>query len=204
MQTFLLIIGLMIAYGILHSLTASLGFKAWMRRILGDYRYEAVYRLIFNSLSTILLVPILFVVAMRPGNNVWEVDGGLAIVFAIIQLTGVVGLLISVLQIDGMRFLGISQLIAATNGDPLPLPDEPLQLGGVYALVRHPLYLFSLLFLWAMPVMSESMLGFVVGSTLYFVVGSIFEEHKMKIAFGEEYVQYQKRVPWMIPFVKFP
>jgi len=73
--------------------------------------------------------------------------------------------------IDLLRFFGLRQIIAYFKGDKLPLPDEPLTLKGVYALVRHPLYLFTLMFLWFNPAMTAGGLGLVMGAALYFISG---------------------------------
>ena len=43
---------------------------------------------------------------------------------------------------------------------------------GVYGLVRHPLYFFSLLVLWFTPQMTLHWLVFVILATVYFLVGS--------------------------------
>ena len=113
-----------------------------------------------------------------------------------------IGLALALMQIDALRFLGIKDAVAYLCGRQLPLPPEPLATRGVYRLVRHPLYLFSAIALWSSPVMTESLVGFALGATIYFALGSILEERKMARVFGPDYVAYRKRVPWLIPFVK--
>jgi protein-S-isoprenylcysteine O-methyltransferase Ste14 len=81
------------------------------------------------------------------------------------------------------------------------LPTEPLQTGGVYQLVRHPLYLFSLMVIWPLPAMTEAMLGFNIAATIYFTFGSLLEERRLVAIFGQDYITYQQRVPWLIPFI---
>ena len=201
MQAFVISLGALTLYGALHSFMAAIVFKQWVRKLLGDYRYEAVYRFLYNVVATITLVPVLAVIIIMPGETIWSVNPPLLYLMIIIQLVGVAGLLISLIQIDGSRFLGIRQLEAGLNGDPLPLPEEPLQTDGVYGLVRHPLYFFSLCVLWGMPVMTTGLLGLVIGTTLYFIVGSLLEEQKMAEAYGRAYEQYQENTPWMIPFI---
>lgn len=199
MQAFLIGLGAILAYGVLHSLLAALSVKERARRWLGAYRYEAVYRLLFNIVATVTLVPVLWLGATHPGPVLWRVSSPYSVILIGLQLVGLTGLLISLAQIDLLRFMGISQLAAGLRGDPLPLPDEPLTTGGVYGLVRHPLYFFSLLALWPTPIMTSGLLGLLTGITLYFAVGSRLEENKLRLAFGEAYRDYQQQVPWMIP-----
>lgn len=194
----------LIFFGIAHSLLAAIGIKAFFVTLMGQRAYLGLYRLFYNTLSGILFAPILLWLAAEPGEIVWQVGGLLTPLFLIVQGIGIGGLLISFVQIDGSRFLGLRQLSAYMNAEPLPLPPETMSLRGVYGFVRHPLYLFSMFFIWFPPIMSASMLGLALGSTLYFVLGSLLEERKLLRQFGETYRHYQKEVPWMIPFVKLP
>jgi protein-S-isoprenylcysteine O-methyltransferase Ste14 len=65
--------------------------------------------------------------------------------------------------------------------------------------VRHPLYFFGLLFLWLTPVMTINLLTTYLLFTLYFYIGSFFEERRLRAEFGPAYRQYQQRVPRLIP-----
>lgn len=203
MQEFLTIFALLIAYGAFHSLLAANTIKAFVLNLIGKRAYLGLYRLFYNSIATITLLPILVIVAINSGNTIWQIDAPLRYPLIVIQVIGLVGLSVSLLQIDGMRFLGLRQAAAWLNGDKLPLSEEPLQRGGVYALVRHPLYLFSLLFIWPNATMTVRLLAFNIGITVYFVLGSLLEEQKLRQAFGPTYEQYQSEVPWLIPFIKF-
>lgn len=190
-----------VAFGFIHSILASKEAKQAFQQRFGDRAYHGLYRLVYNIISAMTLLPVGWLMIATPSRVVWTVEAPMSIVFLVLQLIGVIGLLASVLQIDSGQFLGTSQAIAYFRGDPLPLPKEPLSVKGVYALVRHPLYLFSLLVLWFVPTMSEGYLGLCIGATLYFIIGSWYEERRLIAYFGDEYRAYQQKVAWMIPFV---
>lgn len=192
----------MAAFGVLHSILARLTVKAYMRDRVGDRAFEGFYRLGYNAFSVITFLPVVAVLLLAPGPTVWQVDGIGAWGLRMLQLIGLAGLTASVLQIDGWRFMGVSQAIAYFDGTPLPLPEEPLITNGVYRLVRHPLYLFMLMVLWFTPSMTLTGLVFAATMTLYSVVGSLFEERTMTKLFGQPYTEYQRQVPWMIPLMK--
>ncbi|MCL4879312.1 MAG: hypothetical protein KJ064_21825 [Anaerolineae bacterium] len=203
METINILLALLI-FGVFHSIMATIGFKAMMLSLMGERAYLGLYRFLYNIVSVVTFAPVLLWAAVEPGENLWSLDGGMALLFLGVQLAGLLGLLISLLQIDGMRFIGLKQLAAYLNGDKLPLPPEPLILNGVYRLVRHPLYLFSLMFIWFLPTMSAAAFGLALGATLYFVLGSLLEEQRLVREFGKPYLDYQQEVPWMIPFVRLP
>ena len=188
-----------LGYGLLHSLFAALGFKARLRRLMGERAFEGLYRLIYNVISAILLIPITGLLMAGPSTVVWRIATPWSVILMIVQLFGLISLTIAVLQANPLRFAGISQAMAYLNGDPLPLPPEKLQTGGFYSLVRHPLYLFSLLALWPIPTMTDTYLGFAIGATFYFVLGSLMEERKLAHAFPD-YHAYRQRVPWLLPW----
>lgn len=197
------VIAALLVWGFVHSLLAGQAPRHWVRQRFGERAYHGFYRLGYNFFAGLSILPVLALMAALPRRIVWEIDPNLSFILLIIQAIGVIGLLISVAQIDGSRFLGLSQLRAYLTGAPLPLPDEKLQTGGIYAITRHPLYLFSLLTIWPMPRMSDIYLGFALAATLYFIVGSLYEERRMVNYFGQEYLDYRARVPWMLPLPRF-
>jgi protein-S-isoprenylcysteine O-methyltransferase Ste14 len=115
-----------------------------------------------------------------------------------IQFLALVAWVDTALQTDVMRFAGLRQI-----RQPDPAPPDRLVISGSYRLVRHPLYLFSLVLFWLFPRMTNLTLAFFLAATLYFMLGTFPEERKLLATFGEPYRQYQRDVPWMIPGLKF-
>ena len=75
---------------------------------------------------------------------------------------------------------------------------------GIHRYVRHPLYTGTFLFIWGlfilMPLASLLISNFII--TIYTLIGIRFEEEKLIKEFGLPYVEYQKRVPKLIPTLK--
>jgi len=80
--------------------------------------------------------------------------------------------------------------------------ERELQTTGPYSLVRHPLYVGSLLLGLGIVMLSQSPLVLLAG-VVYFVAqyrATIrFEEAKLANIFGEQHAEYIKRVPCFIP-----
>jgi len=189
----------------LHTFTARQSFKQQIRERIGDRRYYGFYRIIYNIVALVSLAPVTLSIGASQ-KIVWQIhpDIGYVInVLNLIQLVGTLGMIGSLFQIDILRFAGIKQVWAYFTEGELPLKNEPLQHKGLYRYVRHPLYFFGLLSIWFVPTMTDSQLLFTVLASAYFVFGSRWEERRMVNAFGQEYVDYQQSVPWLIPFVKF-
>jgi methanethiol S-methyltransferase len=185
-------------FGLVHSWLASLGVKAWVARHLGHTAASA-YRLFYNLFSGISFLPVMAAVAFLPDAPLYSFPGFLILAARFVQGAAAAGLLLAVLQTGGMSFLGLDGLL----GRPVIASKPHLVTGGFYRWVRHPIYFFSLVFLWAAPVVSWNLLAFNIGSSLYFWIGSIFEERKLLAEFGQVYVHYRDRTPALIPGLMF-
>lgn len=194
---------IILVFGVIHSLLAGQNIKQTLRNQLGNYTYNGLYRLFYNTLAVITLLPAAYLIVFQPGEIVWQIISWQGVLLRVIQAAGLIGLLTSLLQIDLGQFTGLSQLAAYLHQQPLPLPTEPLQTNGVYRLVRHPLYLFSLMVIWPFPIMTEALLAFNIGATIYFILGSLLEERRLIGVFGHQYLEYQQQVPWLVPFIRW-
>lgn len=180
-----------IVWGIVHSLLASMGLKDVLRRVFGD-GFMKFYRLFYNVFAVISFLPILYLLAALPDRNLYEVPTRFAYLMRVGQAASALLLLIAVVQTDLLSFAGLRQLFEEEK-------KGPLITGGLYRLVRHPLYTFSLLILWLSPTMSLN--SFIVYSalTMYILVGIFFEERKLLREFGQEYARYRSMTPMLIP-----
>jgi methanethiol S-methyltransferase len=204
-MVFIIILLGMLLFAGLHTLSASQTFKQKVRERVGDRAYHGFYRISYNIFALVSLAPVTMTIGFSD-TIIWEIaetQQTLISVILVIQMIGTVGMIISLFQIDILRFAGVKQVWAYFTGGELPLKDEPLQHKGLYQYVRHPLYFFALLSMWFVPIMIDSQLLFTIAATAYFLIGSRWEEQRMVKAFGEDYIDYQQSVSWLIPFVKF-
>jgi protein-S-isoprenylcysteine O-methyltransferase Ste14 len=66
--------------------------------------------------------------------------------------------------------------------------------------VRHPLYFWSLVLIWLTPQMTANRLALFAVFSVYLYAGSFFEERRLVAEFGDDYREYQRRVPRMVPW----
>lgn len=178
-------------WGIVHSVLASTGFKDFLRRPFGDGLMR-FYRLFYNIFAVISFLPILYLMFTLPDRILYQVPAPFNYLMYAGQGLSVVLLLAAVLQTDLLSFAGLRQLAEEEK-------TGPLITGGLYHYVRHPLYTFSLTFLWLGPRMTLNSFVVYVSLTLYILVGIFFEERKLVRAFGEDYENYRSATPMLIP-----
>jgi protein-S-isoprenylcysteine O-methyltransferase Ste14 len=180
-------------YFALHSLLASLAVK---RRVAGRFP-DAMpyYRLTYNTLAVLLLLPILWLGYRNPGATLWQWQGATVWLANGLALAALGCFWLSLKSYDMQEFLGFRQLRYQVRKVE---DQEHFHLSPFHRHVRHPWYFFALILIWTRD-MSESTLLSSVMMTLYFIVGSRLEEKKLLDYHGDVYRRYMARVPGLFP-----
>jgi protein-S-isoprenylcysteine O-methyltransferase Ste14 len=153
------------------------------------------YRLGYNVLALLLLIPPLVLLYQERGPWLWQWTGPGFWVANGTAALAVAGLIWSLRWYDAAEFLGLRQWrehVAAVED------QERLHLSPLHRYVRHPWYSLGLVIVWTRD-MDVPFLTAAVMVTLYFVVGSRIEERKLIQYHGDFYRRYRKMVPGLIP-----
>lgn len=191
------IIAAMACYGLLHSYMASIQFKDWLKAQVGHWM--GLYRLVFNGVGGLTLIPILVMVARLPDRSLYSIPFPWVLATLVLQGLAGLGILVGMLQTGIWSFIGLEQI---TNPDHNEY--EHLTAHGLYRLMRHPLYTLGMVLIWLSPIMSVNILAFNLAATLYLIIGAYFEERKLLRIHGDAYREYQQRTPMFIPGFKLP
>ncbi|WP_207062557.1 isoprenylcysteine carboxylmethyltransferase family protein [Motiliproteus sp. SC1-56] len=181
------------AYFSLHSWLASLACKRWVGR-----RWPGLlpaYRLLYNGLSVVLLIPILVILWRFDGPSLWQWPQPLDWVMNGLALASLGAFATTLGAYDQGVFSGLAQW---RRGQRAVEDDERLRLSFWHRFVRHPWYFFVLVILWTREPNAAQLLFYAL-VTLYLVVGSRLEERKLVLAYGEAYSNYRQRVPGLLP-----
>ena len=178
-----------------HSLFARTAIKRWLAARLPVWLERSVY-----TWTASLLLLIVCVLWRAPGGQWYSLSWPWRAVGYGAQAAGLWLTAAASGALDVLDLAGIRQVLAARRGTP---PRHvALESRGVYAIVRHPLYLGWALFVSGVPTMTASTAAFAIVSTAYLAIGVAFEERSLIDVFGEEYRQYQRRIRWkMFPGV---
>ena len=192
----LILVGAFAAWGIVHSLLASLASKDFFCRTLGD-DFMRLYRLGYNIFSVISLLPILWLMWVLPDRTLYTVPSPWKYLLLAGQGVAAFLLLYGVLQTDTLSFVGLRQWI-----DP-ELKSGALVTSGLYRFVRHPLYSAGLLFLWLTPSLTINQGVVYLSATIYIFAGAYFEELKLLREYGAAYSEYRSVTPMILPGLLF-
>ena len=185
--------GLIILWGVPHSVMARPGFKQWWTQIVPKPIERSTYVLV----STLLMILLFW--QWRPmGDIVWQVDaawaqGTLWGLFVV----GIVLLFASTFVINHFDLFGLRQI--TLNLLKKPYTSLGFKVTFFYKFVRHPLYIGWFLIFWATPQMSVGHLLLAIGMSAYILIAIRYEERDLVTFLGEDYVNYQKKVPMLVP-----
>jgi len=174
--------------------------KIAFRKRFGERAFQGLYRFLYNLISVVTFLPILYIMWTQiPQVTLWTIPYPWRTITMGIQLLALFGLAISLLQTDIWSFIGFRQAARFLQGATDPTVPDKFVNTGTYRWVRHPLYFFSLLLIWLNPDMTLGTFLFNVVATLYFWIGTVYEERRLLATFGEDYREYQRGVPRFLP-----
>jgi protein-S-isoprenylcysteine O-methyltransferase Ste14 len=186
-------IGLLGLFALQHSLMARPFFKRWLTRLIPEPAERSTY-VLFSSLALIVM----FLCWQPLGGEVWDVKDPVwrAVLYALFAF-GWLLVLVATFLINHFDLFGLRQVWLRLRDRPY----QPLEFGtpGPYKLVRHPLYLGWLCAFWATPTMTGTHLLFAFMTTAYILVAIQLEERDLVEALGDDYVQYRRKVPMIVP-----
>lgn len=179
----------------IHSILISRTVVRPVRKKLGDgYRF---YRLFYNTVSVVTLVPVLFYSASLSGDALFDWAGPWRPVQVLLALGALLFFATGARHYDLRQFVGLRQIAEHETGKGLTETGE-LDTSGVLGVVRHPWYAGGILILWARPLDPAALITNAV-LTVYLVAGAFLEEAKLVEEFGNRYRKYQEKVPMFLP-----
>lgn len=182
-------------FGVIHSTLASTRIKALAARVFGA-GFARHYRLFYVTMAGITTLVYLASIILFPDKPLYRIQPPVVYLTLLLQLIAGICLVVALFQTSLLEFTGMAPLLSR------PSRGEHLITNGFYRYTRHPIYLFSLIFLWLLPIMTWNLLALAIGIAVYTLSGSLLEERRLAAQFGQEYLDYKARTPWLLP-IKF-
>ena len=186
-------LGLILLFGLQHSVMARAGFKQWLTRVIPQAAERATY-LLMSGLVTVMAIALW---QPLPGT-VWAVENpvaqvGLWTAYAL----GWGYLFMATFVTNHFELMGLRQVyLYFTNKSYTSLPFTRKYM---YRYSRHPMMLGFLIGMWAVPVMTVTHFAMALLFTAYIAVGVALEERDLLKRFGDTYRRYKKDIATFVP-----
>ena len=167
-------------------------FRRWLAQWIGKDFHGALFTIASGVVLLVILIfwqktPVIFFSAQ--GMMRWLIRGAYFLIIA-----GFAWGASSLQPFDPMGLTPIANRLRGKASVP-----AQLNIRGPYRWVRHPLYLFAILIIWASPEVTADRLLFNILWTVWIITGAFFEERDLAASFGEAYRNYQRKAPMLIP-----
>ena len=189
-------LGLILLFGIQHSVMARPSFKKQITKIIPQAAERSTYVLI-----TGIVIGLICLYWQPINGSLWQVKS--PVVQSVLIGAYIFGWIFATLAtflINHFELFGLQQVYLNLLNKPEPSPRFTDRL--FYKVVRHPLQLGLLMGIWFTPNMSMTHFMLALSMSIYIFVGLYFEEKDLSRSLGKAYQDYQQRVPMLIPFLR--
>lgn len=185
--------GLLLLFGLQHSVMARPGWKRVFTRIVP----QALERSTYVLASSVALILLLWLWRPMP-TPLFELESGIArnAVLAI-YLAGYGIVLYSTFLIDHFDLFGLRQVVLRAMGQSYT--EKRFATPALYKLIRHPIYVGWFVAFWAAPTFTVGHLLFASAMTAYMLVAIPLEERDLVAQLGEPYRSWRARTPAFLP-----
>ncbi|MFX1559907.1 MAG: methyltransferase family protein [Promethearchaeota archaeon] len=177
-------------FGLQHSGMSAQRIKGRIIDKWGKEGYARAFKV--SSIATLLIA----FISMNFWNWLYLLTQPTLIQPVLLLLGAVSGLAGVILAMIASRVIDVS-----TVADMRTDRKAELITGGIYARVRHPLYLATILVFIALALVYPfpRVIVFSLCMIFYTMIGAYFEERKLVLNYGDEYLEYKKTAGFILP-----
>ena len=163
-------------------------------RVRVERTFPGCERSVFVWVASVLFLGVCAAWRAVPGT-VWMVEGAAAWALYVVRVAGIALTLRAVAILDVWELAGTRP---ARHAPGAISGDATFTRRGPYGWVRHPIYSGWFLVVFAVPSMTATQLVFAIASSMYLLIGMVFEERSLVRAAPDAYEEYRRQVRWMV------
>lgn len=176
-----------------HSTMIRKGFRSRMAAIV-PHHYQGALFTVASSAALVILV----LLWQNSNQTLMSLQGESRRVVHGIFFASLLGMVWGMRALCSFDMFGIQPILAHIRDSDVV--SMTLTIRGPYRWTRHPLYFFILVMIWSSPDVTTDRLLFNILFTAWIVLGTLLEERDLVAEFGKTYLNYQSKVPMLIPW----
>lgn len=155
----------------------------------------------FHSIVSGAILGIVITLWQQVDFTIYTVPYPLRFAFYALTIISIIGLIWAIISLSSFDPFGRKQIKNYIENKGTAYQQFIVR--GPYRYTRHPFYFFILAMIWLHPIMTVDRLLFATLWTCWVIIGTRLEEKDLVADIGEDYVQYQSRVPMLVPYKLF-
>ena len=184
---------LSVVFFVQHSGMIRRRFRTMLSNIVPEHYHGAIF-----TITSSLVLTTLVASWQLSTTSLYELQGSAWWLSRAIFFLGIAGIAWGVYALRSFDPFGRAAIRAHLGGKSLRPPQFMVR--GPYLWVRHPLYFFVLVLMWSCPVVTADRLLFNSLWTVWIFVGAALEEKDLVADIGDDYREYQRKVPMLVPW----
>lgn len=184
---------LSVIFFIQHSGMVRRGFRDRLANVIPPLYQGTLYTIVSSVVLTALIV-----LWQESSTSLYELHGPPRWFVCGLFFLTIAGCFWTMFSLRAFDTFGLDPIKAELNGKRIR--PQQFVVRGPYRWVRHPLYLLVILMIWSCPHLTADRLLFNVLWTAWIYVGAGLEEVDLVADLGEQYRDYQRKVPMLIPW----
>ena len=176
-----------------HSGMIRKSFQASFGKIAPNYYHGASF-----SIASGICLFFIIIFWQVSDQLILTANDSMRFVLRVLFIVALGGIIWSNLTLRSFDIFGLRAIRCHLRNKPEPVTS--LTESGPYRWVRHPQYFCMLVMIWVYPDLTMDRLLFNVLWSAWVVVGTMLEERDLIVTIGDQYRDYQSRVPMLIPW----
>jgi len=182
------------AFFLQHSGMIRTGTRRWMSQLIPKHYLGAMYSVVSG------LVLLALIILWQESTIVLvSADGLYRLALRALFFLAIAAQVWGTWVLKSADLFGIKAVLRNETATQSP---TSIVIRGPYRWVRHPLYLTTLLMIWSQPDLTADRLLFNALFTVWIILGTLLEERDLVGVYGDDYREYQRSVPMLIPYRK--
>jgi protein-S-isoprenylcysteine O-methyltransferase Ste14 len=194
-------LALILQFPLLHSALLSPWGRRWLAQLIPGPHGRALSTTTYALIASVQLLA-LFVLWTPSGIVWWRAEGWAFAVLCAAYAAAWLLLLKAILDAGIELQIGALGWMSLLQDIPVRFPDMPQ--GGLFRLIRQPIYVAFAATLWTVPIWTPDQLELAVCFTAYCLLAPRRKEARFVALHGDRFRAYQNRVPYMVPNFRNP
>lgn len=186
---------LTLIFGFVHSGMSSISFKRQFIKKYGD-EADSLFPSFYSAISILSIAPLVYFIFKKPGKLLYKIRAPWIFITLLIQAICAI-----IMYLGYMNRLDTSKITLHVT-PAKSFNSVNLYVRSIYKWIRDPLLLTGLIIMWLTPFMTVNMVVAYITATAYLFVNSLLVERKLIYQFGDQFLEYKKYVPHIIPRIK--